>query len=62
MEHDHNGNAAMSLHKWHNEDNDVTIYNNKKVRLGGDNCWQWRSPVTIINSQVTINIEAAYGV
>eukprot|EP00971_Amphidinium_carterae_P067098 1328186-Amphidinium_carterae.1 len=60
MEHDHN--AATSLHKWHNEDNDVTIFNNNKVKPGGDNGWQWRSPVTIMNSQVTMNIEAANGV
>eukprot|EP00971_Amphidinium_carterae_P200785 3984384-Amphidinium_carterae.1 len=60
MEYDHN--AAMSLHMWHNEDNDVTVFNSKKVKFGGDNCWQWRSPVTIMNSQVTLNIESANGV
>eukprot|EP00971_Amphidinium_carterae_P293151 5820365-Amphidinium_carterae.1 len=30
----HDYNTAMALHKLHSEDNDVTIFNNKKVKIG----------------------------
>eukprot|EP00971_Amphidinium_carterae_P135949 2693777-Amphidinium_carterae.2 len=60
----YDNNATMSLHKSQvNEDNDVIILNNRSVRLGDDTHygWQPRSPVTIMNSQMTMNIEAANG-
>eukprot|EP00971_Amphidinium_carterae_P027260 537174-Amphidinium_carterae.1 len=35
-----NRHAAMALRKWHTDDNDLTVFNNKQVKLGGDSGWQ----------------------
>eukprot|EP00971_Amphidinium_carterae_P061632 1220106-Amphidinium_carterae.3 len=53
LEIDHN--AAMSLHKWHTEDNDAMTMSTYLIRIAGENGMQWHSPVTIMNSQITMH-------
>eukprot|EP00971_Amphidinium_carterae_P018968 373673-Amphidinium_carterae.5 len=58
MTHSDNGVTTMAQYVTA----DAGVECDPQVKHGGDNGWQWRSPATIMNSQLTMNIEAANGV
>eukprot|EP00971_Amphidinium_carterae_P217196 4311771-Amphidinium_carterae.1 len=60
MAFDHN--AAMQLRKWHNEDSDTAMANSRiTMRIGTGTDVQWTSPVTIMNSQITVQVDNNIG-